>query len=393
MNKKLISAVISLSLISPVAVAQASSNTTPVLAILDTAIDTSLPQFKDKIVEEVCILQWALCPNGTTFQVGPGSASMPSDLIVKGGFDHGTQMTDVAIKNNPNMKILFIKIIANTSTGLRKPTGETTISAALFWVMENAEKYNIKAVSLSQGSSGLLGASGTDYCPVFPRTVTAVTNLLEKNIPVFSASGNNRDYSRIDWPSCVDQVVSVGAVDQINEIASYTNMDSSKLDFFSLGIMQASGPGNIVKNIAGTSAATQVAAAQYLKAVEQTGNSGQILIDKLKSTALTAKGRQGTFQKLLNISNNVSFDKAPVDKTAEAAAKSAAEAAAKSAAEAAAKSAAEAAAKAAASAKAAIQAQAKLEIAAAEAQYLIDLKSAQDKLAATKALWMAKLNG
>ena len=199
MKNKLITAVLTLSLLSPVAISQASGADAPVLAILDTAIDTSVPILKDKIVGEVCILEWALCPNGTNFQEGTGSASMSAEQISKNGFDHGTFMATTAVQSNPNIKILFVKIIANTSTGLRKPAGESTISAALFWVKENASKYNIKAVSLSQGSNGMLGKAGTQYCPTFTRTISAVQSLNSMNIPVFSAVGNARDYSRIDW--------------------------------------------------------------------------------------------------------------------------------------------------------------------------------------------------
>ena len=119
MKNKLITAVLTLSLLSPVAISQASDANAPVLAILDTAIDTSVPSLQGKIVGEVCILEWALCPNGTNFQEGSGSASMPADLITKNGFDHGTFMATTAVSSNPNIKILFIKIIANTSTGLR----------------------------------------------------------------------------------------------------------------------------------------------------------------------------------------------------------------------------------------------------------------------------------
>ena len=43
--------------------------------------------------------------------------------------------------------------------------------------------------------------------------------------------------------------------------------------------------------------------------------------------------------------------------------------------------------------KAAIKAQAEKAIADAEAQYNLELKAAQDKLAAIKAQWLAKLNG
>ena len=387
MKNKLITAVLTLSLLSPVAISQASGATAPVLAILDTAIDTSLPGLQGKIVGEVCILEYALCPNGTNFQEGSGAASMPSDLITKNGFDHGTLMASTAVQHNPSLKILFIKIIANTPEGLRKPTGESTISAALFWLRENASKYNVKAVSISQGSSGMLGQAGTQYCPTFPRTITAVQSLSAMSIPVFSAVGNARSYSRIDWPSCITDVVSVGAVDQIGEITSYSNNDSALLDFFALGNMPAVGPGNITKNVAGTSAATQVAAAIYLSLSLTTGKSGNDLIDIMKANATNTRGRQGSFNKKISLS----YSAAPATNTAasDAAAKAAA---AKAASDAAAKAASDAAAKAAA-AKAALQLEVNAAIAAAETQYQNELKIAQDKLAATKALWLAKLNG
>jgi Subtilase family len=396
MKNKLITAVLTLSLLSPIAIAKANNIDAPVLAILDTAIDTSLPELQGKIVGEVCILEWALCPNGTNFQEGSGSASMPSDLITKNGFDHGTFMASAAVKTNPNIKILFVKIIANTPTGLRKPTGESTISAALAWVRDNAVRYNVKAVSLSQGSRGLLGKAGTEYCPTFPRTISAVQQLNSMSIPVFSAVGNNRDYSRIDWPSCIEEVVSIGAVDQIGEIASYSNNDSSLLDFFALGSMSLPGPGNVLKNIAGTSSATQVAAATYLSVSSRTGISGSQLISMLSANSLQTRGRQGTFAKLMPSSLNVATATAPVELPKKvdnsAADKAAADKAAadKAAAD---KAAADKAAADKAAREAAIKAEVNAGIAAAEAQYAIELKAAQDKLNASRAAWMAKLNG
>jgi hypothetical protein len=385
MKNKLITAVLTLSLLSPIAIAKANNVDAPVLAILDTAIDTSLPELQGKIVGEVCILEWALCPNGTNFQEGTGSASMSPDLITKNGFDHGTFMASAAVRTNPNIKILFVKIIANTPAGLRKPAGESTISAALAWVRDNASKYNVKAVSLSQGSNGLLGKAGTQYCPTFTRTISVVQSLNSMSIPVFSAVGNARDYSRIDWPSCISDVVAVGAVDQIGEIASYSNNDSTLLDFFALGSMSLPGPGNVSKNIAGTSSATQVAAATYLSVSSRTGISGSQLISMLSANSLQTKGRQGTFTKLMPSSLNVASTATPVELPKKidnsAAEKAAAEAAA-------AKVAADKAAR-----EAAIRAEVNAGIAAAEAQYAIELKAAQDKLNASRAAWMAKLNG
>lgn len=375
MKNKLFTAVLALSLLYPVSQSNASQDT-PTLAILDTGIDTSLPKFQGKIIGEVCILEWSLCPNGTKFQEGPGSASMPSDLISRNGFDHGTHMADVAISTNPNINILFIKVIANTSTGLRKPAGEATITAALNWILENKDKYNVKAVSISQGTSAL-NTSGAQYCPIFPRTVLAVDRLLSLGIPLFSAVGNARNYSRIDWPSCIPQVVAVGATDQINEIASYSNNDNTLLDFFALGNMQSSGPGNVLKNIAGTSASAQVVAATYLSLFANTGKSGNELLSIMSANALQTKGRQGTFTKL--ISRSVTNSSVSVRVDTSAAERLAAERAAAE--------------RLAAERAAALRAEVNAGIAAAEAQYAIELKAAQDKLVSAKAAWMARLNG
>lgn len=35
----------------------------PSVVIIDTAIDASLPVFKGRLVQEVCAMEWNLCPN------------------------------------------------------------------------------------------------------------------------------------------------------------------------------------------------------------------------------------------------------------------------------------------------------------------------------------------
>lgn len=380
MNKKLITALLSLSLIVPVAVHTASAaQTAPTIAILDTALDSSLPAFQGKIVQEVCILQYGLCPNGQSFMEGPGAAAMSATTITMNGFDHGTQMTSVFVNTNPNAKIIFIRIIGDKS-GIRQPAGEPTVYNALNWVKANASKYNIQAVSMSQGHHNI-GPAGTDYCPKTPITENAVKDLMSMEIPVFFPSGNGRDYSRIDWPACIDVSVSVGYVDQQNEISSSSNNDSVKLDFFAPGFFTSYGPGNILKNISGSSAATQVVAANWIayKSAKPSASYSQIL-DSFKQTSVPTVGRQGKFTKLINLSKALSYTSNAVASPTPAPTPTG-------------PSAAELAAAKALSDKAALQAQVSAAIAAAEAQYQIELKAAQDKLAATKATWLAKLNG
>lgn len=262
MNKKYTVALIVTLLIAPFTVKAQAVEATPSLAILDTAINSSLPVFSGKITQEVCLLDWNSCPNGTKYQEGPGAANLPLNIISKNGFDHGTQMASIAVANNPNMNIVFIRIIGNTPSGARQLTYEATVARALDWVALNKDKYNIKAVSMSQGHHNLM--STADYCPKSPMTKASVQKLIGLSVPTFFAAGNGRDYKRIDWPACIDESIAVGATDQIDEITRYSNYDPVKLDFYALGNTAAYFPDGNQKYVAGTSASTQVAAAQWV---------------------------------------------------------------------------------------------------------------------------------
>lgn len=290
---------------------------------------------------------------------------MPANLITLNGFDHGTFMASVFVATNPNVNIVFIKIIGNTATGARQNAGEASVYNALNWVKANASKYNIQAVTMSQGMHNL-GAAGTDYCPKTPTTQQSIKDLIAIGIPTFFPSGNGRDYTRIDWPACIDESISVGYVDQQNEISANSNNDTSKLDFFAPGFFTIAGPGNVSKNISGSSAAIQVAGAQWikLKTAKPTYTYDQLLT-ALRSTASSTIGRQGTFTKLININAAIAYNVALVGPTpAELAA-----------------------------AKAALQADVNAQIAKAQAEYDAAVKAASDKLAIVKASQLARLNG
>lgn len=303
MNKKLITALLATSLLIPASAhaADTAPAPAPAIAVLDTAIDDTLPIFQGKIVDEVCIIDWTTCPNGKNFMEGPGAAYMPPNLIKLNGFEHGTQMTSIVLAKNPNVKIVFIKIIGNTATGQRQISFESAVYNALNWVYSNKDKWNIQAVTMSQGHHNL-GAAGTDYCPKTPTTKASVQKLMSVGIPTFFPAGNGRDYQRLDWPACIDESISVGAVDQVGDITSYSNFDSSKLDFLTLGNITATLPGGNVINVAGTSASTAVAAAQWVL-VKQSKPSLSYAdeYNLLVSKAVVATGRQGSAKKLIDI--------------------------------------------------------------------------------------------
>jgi len=302
MNKKIIAALIALTLVSPTTAHAVLKNQTvdsqATLAIIDTAVDTSIPEFAGKIVYEVCIIQWSTCPNGKTFMEGPGSAGMPLNFMKINGFDHGTQMVSAALKTNPNMNVVFIRIVGNTANGTRQLVDDKNINAALQWVYDNRTKFNIQALSMSQGTHTLL--SGPNYCLNTPNTTSLVVLLKNAGVPSFFPVGNVKDYKRIDWPACIPDSIAISATMPGDSIATYANFDPNLTDFFALGSLRVKVPGNSEINAAGTSVAAQVAAATWVGVKTKTPSlSYQAAYDLLSSKSTVVRGR-GAFGKVLD---------------------------------------------------------------------------------------------
>ena len=149
--------VFGLTTLQPAHAAPASS-----IVIIDTAIDSSIPQLKEKLVQEVCVIGSGTCPNGTNFQEGPGAATLPITQVYSNGFDHGTIMSLIANKVNPDVNIIFIRIAGmNPKTGAMYTFTDTQVTKALDWVISNKSKYNIVSVSSSVGTHLL--NSGANY--------------------------------------------------------------------------------------------------------------------------------------------------------------------------------------------------------------------------------------
>ena len=332
MNKKIITALIALSLIVPASssAANLSNKTiTPTVAILDTALDSSLPIFNGRIAYEVCILEWNSCPNGKSFMEGPGSTNLPSNIITKNGFGHGTQMSSIFVANSTDVNIVFVRIIGNTASGERQIANEVTITRALDWVYKNKDLLNIQAVTMAQGHHNL--GYATNYCPNTPATQSQLKAFVSAGLPVFFAAGNAGDLKRIDWPSCIDDSISVGAATAQNELAIYSNYDENKIDFIALGNTVSSAPvtGKQV-SVRGTSASTQIAAANWLAVKKvRPGISYQDLYALMRNSAIPAKSTSSIVAKLISYDSAIKY--LSVDdakKAAEAAAIAAAKAAA-----------------------------------------------------------------
>lgn len=268
---------VSLFLLSPSAVHASNSNIdnykVPTLVIIDTAIDTSMSIFKDRIVQEVCIVEFDVCPNGKSLMEGPGAATLPIEMLSRKDLEHGTQMASLAIKVNPNIKIIFIRIAGiDSKTKLLKPRSHKTVNMALDWVIANQKNFNIQALTMLQAAYNVnfpkipfyMTAPGTDYCPKFPETNEKINTLMAIGVPAFFPAGNNSDKSRISWPACIPSSVAIGAVFDYGDVASYSNNDLKLIDFYARGNNVVMGPKSKLSGTNGTSGAAVITAASWI---------------------------------------------------------------------------------------------------------------------------------
>lgn len=297
MTKKVLAVLLCITFIVPSA--KAEEPKPPTLAILDTALDTSLPIIKKSLVYEACVLEWESCPNGSSLQEGPGSSSIQFDWITKNGFSHGTQMASLAAITDPNVKIVFVRIVGTNSNGTRQPTSELTVLNALSWVIENKERLNIQAVSMSQGRHNLTNYK--DYCPQYPDTVAKINELYSMGVPVFLPAGNLADHYRISWPACITQAISISSSLANRKVPAFTNYDSERTDFFALGVTNTFMPGGKLVNIFGTSASTVIAATNWVTIKSNKPNlSYSEIYNLISRTALPTRSSKAV-GKIINI--------------------------------------------------------------------------------------------
>jgi hypothetical protein len=262
--KKILLALLSATLL--VTVTQpAQAEDQKVLAIIDSAINSN--NFPS-IIQEVCFTAndkfalnvggSVLCPNGSTFMEGKGAAgntvwpASPRNSVF-----HGDTMVKAALTVNPNLKIVFVRIANMDRTGGTNQFSNRTIDLAIEWVSQNASKYSIDALSISQSSLAL------DRCSKDIRTIGSIASLTANNVPVFVATGNDRRRDVVGFPSCVNGAIGVGALGSETQLEAATNTGPG-LDMVAPGRVVVTQYNGSQLKTAGSSVATVVSAASYV---------------------------------------------------------------------------------------------------------------------------------
>lgn len=179
-------------------IAPAQANSQEAVAIIDVNFESHLIDGK---VTEVCIVSQAVC----------NMAVVPRNASQFKAFNHGTVMADVARANNPSAH-LFLLESGTTKTGV--VTGNELLSA-LNWVIANASKNNIKAVSFSynagNGSRCTPSSPGVNIRVAHDNIVKAIATLKSAGVKFYASSGNHVRGNQVDYPACISDSIAVGS--------------------------------------------------------------------------------------------------------------------------------------------------------------------------------------
>lgn len=237
------------------------------IVVIDNGTNTAL--FGDRVAYEVCILTGYKCPNGQSTMEGAGAAVLPP--TTNRDFNHGTQMVSLVLRFNPTVKVIPIRIVGMTGLGNPALYNLDDVQNALNWVVTNRAKFNIVAVSISQGKV----FAG---CKVPAAMAPSIATLKSFNVPVMAAVGNDGNRTATFSPACLPDAVSVGATDNpwpgmepieydkkaAPYIARYSNGAQGQTDFFVNGRWNTTLINGTTKFAVGTSGATAAFAAWWI---------------------------------------------------------------------------------------------------------------------------------
>lgn len=263
----------------------------PTIAVIDTGTNPAL--FQGNIVTEYCVVESFSCPNKGLTMEGPGASQLPA--TTHRSLDHGTQMLSVIKQINPNAKIIPIRIVGVSPTGVPGLYTNNVVKSALDWVIANRVKYNITVVSISQGAVFA-------NCRVPAGMVEQIATLKAANVPVIVATGNVGNKTAINSPACIPDAVAVGATDNPGNngatwdpnaapyIARYSNI-SPAVDFYTNARYMTTILNGTQRFMVGTSTATAAFAAWW-----QMNDKGSFdaTYTHLLSTATDAKNEYAT---------------------------------------------------------------------------------------------------
>ncbi|MEV8634018.1 S8 family serine peptidase [Streptosporangium sp. NPDC051023] len=234
------------------------------IAIIDTGIDGGHPALGGKVVKEACFSVTgdgakSLCPNGQETD-DSADARTPACQQDQGNLcEHGTHVAGIAHAVAPGADIVAIQVFSRVDDcpeggGTCITAYESSLLLALDYVAELKDTVpGLVAVNLSLGG-GLYGGA-CDAESEVQGMKQRIDVLRAKGVSAVAAAGNE-GYLGAGAPGCISGAVTVGATDDTDRVADWSNY-GSVLDLFAPGVeIDSSVPGGGTRVYSGTSMST-----------------------------------------------------------------------------------------------------------------------------------------
>jgi subtilisin family serine protease len=209
------------------------------IAILDVGFPWAHPAVAPRIVDQACFSSddggariISLCRDHATEAFGTGAFL---DCVGAAGCGHGLSVAGVAAMDfvdgtgtqhtgvAPGASIVVVNVFSRLTGSLSCKWGDcvgafnSDILRGIEWLLSQAAKHRFAAVNLSLG-----GSLTSRPCPDDPVGIM-LTRLLQQDIPVVVAAGNDGAENAVTTPACTPGVFSIGAVDSGGRRLYYSN--------------------------------------------------------------------------------------------------------------------------------------------------------------------------
>jgi subtilisin family serine protease len=253
------------------------------IAVLDSGIDRDHPDLSDALIDEKCFCsgEGGCCPNGLPTQSGAGAA--------EDDHGHGTNVTGIIrgrgqvapVAVAPRTNIVAVKVL-DANNGF---CCSSDVIAGLDYIL--AKRPEVKIINMSLGTFATF-AGDCDNATAFTMLFASAINALASNgVSVFASSGNSGLPNQMTAPACVANTISVGAVDEVDNVAFFSNSGPT-LDLIAPGVrVTAAGIGGGTSTFTGTSMASPTAAGTAALLLEAfPGLSPADILSALKGTGV-----------------------------------------------------------------------------------------------------------
>jgi subtilisin family serine protease len=284
------------------------------VAVLDSGVRASHQMFAGKRIVQACFARSASgsggdCPNGTNTDTTSFNAARPYPSEFD-GYDHGTHVAGIAVGKSASAGLYGVARDADlvaiqvfhqvTGPACGGAAGcvrswSSDQAAALDWLFMTRTQRSVASANMSLGGGHFADQAACDFSNAATRF--AIDNLRSANIATVIAAGNEGFCDGVAAPACISSAIAVGAVDDFDAEAGFSNYFDSLLDLYAPGVSirsaVASGDADY-EDFQGTSmAAPHVAGAwAVLKQVAPASRVSDIL-RAFQTTGTTVTGRCG----------------------------------------------------------------------------------------------------